>query len=124
MMEDTNSRHTDTRKNLETESIKAVLEAQRAKIAALRRDHQRPIRTGETLPVLTRETSSSSSLMEGENTTTSKIAVVVPGSQSSVKECLSTLEFPVGNLFDGRVMRLLDFFDSVMKLSVMLRVLV
>jgi gamma-tubulin complex component 2 len=101
MMEDTNSRHTDTRKNLETESIKAVLEAQRAKIAALRRDHQRPIRTGETLPVLTRETSSSSSLMEGENTTTSKIAVVVPGSQSSVKECLSTLEFPVGNLFDG-----------------------
>ena len=64
MMEDTNSSHTDTRKNLETESIKAVLEAQRAKIAALRMDHQRPIRTGETLPVLTRETSSSSSLME------------------------------------------------------------
>ena len=88
------------RKNLETESIKAVLEAQRAKIAALRRDQQRPIWTGESGDTLTKETSSMAT-----STTKSGNDVIVHGSQA-LKECLevsySGAEFPVGKLFDDQ----------------------
>ena len=95
---------TDRRRTLETDSIKAVLEAQRAKIAALRKDHQRPIRTGES-----RE--SSKTVPSSGRTTTDTDGIqdvmAVANGSLAVKECLEVssgagvAEFPVGNLFEG-----------------------
>lgn len=103
MMDTSTDTTLDRRRNLETESIKAVLEAQRAKIAALRRDHQRPIRTGESQESLTTETSS---LLKKESHGLSQDIMAVAQGSQSLKECLEVShgagvpEFPVGSLFE------------------------
>lgn len=119
---DSTTSTTARRKNLETESIKAVLEAQRAKIAALQRDpgyHQRPSRPGETSAPGSDAAGAPTARANRRSTDSRDHSVsdhgmgdfmsvaqgVSLGSQA-LKECLEVScgagvpEYPVGNLFE------------------------